>query len=189
MTTFQHITTPPTDPLVYDKPGVYVVYFRNLSGKFTFELNQSGIELYIFGLYTGSKKDAFEIETVQHHNHKGTYSDLLIKGVFDDASSFKYQGLIRIEREGQQSHAYQKNQNLILSPRVSVESNPFLEILANDVFCTHGSTTGKLNPEELFYLRSRGFEDKAARALLVDGFAAEVIDRIKEKVPDADVSL
>ncbi|MCX7996455.1 MAG: SufD family Fe-S cluster assembly protein [Patescibacteria group bacterium] len=189
MARFLHITEPPTRPLLFDEPGVHVVYFRNISGKYVFEMKTKGVELYIFGLFTGRNADKFEIETVQHHKAGGAYSDLFIKGVFDDNSVFRYQGLIRIEKAAQQSHAYQKNQNLVLSGGVSVDSNPFLEILANDVFCTHGSTTGKLNEEELFYLRSRGFSAKQARDMLVEGFATEVIDRLKEKVPDAQVTL
>lgn len=164
------------------------MFFHNVSGVFNFELDATGVEVYIFGLFTGKDEKHYRIETIQHHKKPGAYSDLFIKGVFDDASKFYYQGLIRIEKEGQQSHAYQKNQNLILSPDVYVESNPFLEILANDVFCTHGSTTGKLNKEDIFYVKSRGLNDTNARALLVEGFANEVIDRVKEKAPEATIS-
>lgn len=187
--TFMHIRETPTKPFIFDKAGTYVVFFHNISGKYDFELNATGVELYILGLFTASGKEEFKIETIQHHKAPGAYSDLFIKGVFDDASKFFYQGLIRIEKEGQQSHAYQKNQNLILGKDAFVESNPFLEILANDVFCTHGSTTGKLNAEEIFYVKSRGMTDKAARQLLVDGFSNEIIDRLQEKVPNADITL
>jgi Fe-S cluster assembly protein SufD len=184
---FIHVTTSPEGPFVFNEPGTYVVYFHNIAGKFVFEMATPGAEVFIYGLFTGAGENEYAIETVQHHKSPGAYSDLFIKGVFDDSSKFKYQGLIRIEKEGQQSHAYQKNQNLILSPKVYVESNPFLEILANDVFCTHGSTTGKLNPEDIFYAMSRGLNDRKARTLLVEGFANEVIDRLKEKAPDADI--
>ncbi len=182
---FIHVTETPDKPFVFDSPGDYVVYFHNISGKYDFEMNVSGITLYIFGLFTGTGAHEYKIETIQHHKAQGSYSDLFIKGVFDDASKFYYQGLIRIEKEGQQSHAYQKNQNLILSKDVFVESNPFLEILANDVFCTHGSTTGKLNKDEIAYLKTRGLNDKKARHLLVEGFANEVIDKVNEKVSGA----
>lgn len=182
-----HITETPEKPIVFDKKGVYAVYFHNVSGKYEFSIEESGVELYIYGLFTGADTAEYRIETIQHHKKPGSYSDLFIKGVFDDKSKFFYQGLIRIEKEGQQSHAYQKNQNLILSRDVFVESNPFLEILANDVFCTHGSTTGKLNKEDIFYAQSRGLTSADAKKLLVEGFANEVIDRLHEKVPDAAV--
>lgn len=165
------------------KPGEYVAFFQNLSGKLTFELAASGIELYIFGLYLGKGADQFQIETIQHHTAPGSLSDILIKGVFTDESKFIYQGLIRLEKEGQQSHAYQKNQNLILSEGVFVDSRPFLEILANDVFCTHGSTTGRLNRDQLSYARTRGLDEAQAKNLLVEGFVAELHDKIKGKYP------
>lgn len=183
-----HVTETPEKPFVFDKEGTYVVFFHNISGKFTFELNATGVKLYILGLYTGKDKSEYRVETIQHHNQPGAYSDLYIKGVFDDASKFFYQGLIRIEKEGQQSHAYQKNQNLILSPEVFVESNPFLEILANDVFCTHGSTTGKLNKEDVFYVKSRGLEEKNAQKVLINGFIQQVLDRTKEHDPSFEYS-
>lgn len=164
-----------------DKKGKYVAFFHNRSGKLTFELAASGIELYIYGLFTGKKADQFNIETIQHHTAPGSLSDLLIKGVFDDESKFIYQGLIRLEKSAQQSHAYQKNQNLILSSDVFVDSRPFLEILANDVFCTHGSTTGKLNKDQIFYAISRGLSAKSAQDMLVQGFVDEIYDKVKEK--------
>jgi Fe-S cluster assembly protein SufD len=177
------------ESLVFDKAGQYVVFFHNLSGKFTVELVAEGVEVDIFGLFTGKNADQYKIETIQHHKAPGATSNLFIKGVFDDESKFDYKGLIRIEKEGQQSHAYQKNQNLILSPNTFVESKPFLEILANDVFCTHGSTTGKLNKDQLYYIQTRGVDEKAARELLVKGFADEVIERVREKVPEFEYTI
>ncbi len=169
--------------LIFDEPGDYVVFFHNLSGTFSVDLAAKNINVDIYGLYTGKKDDVFTIETIQHHRAPQSTSNLLIKGVFDDQSKFHYQGLIRIEKTGQQSHAYQKNQNLILSPKTFVESKPYLEILANDVFCTHGSTTGKLNQEHMFYLESRGLDKDKAEDLLVEGFINEVYEKVKEKVP------
>lgn len=184
MAQFINLNEKSLQTLSFDTPGEYVVFFRNLSGKFTFDLNVKGINLYIFGLFTGKDADKYEIETVQHHNVPGSLSDLLIKGVFDDASKLIYQGLIRIEEGAQQSHAYQKNQNLVLSSDVFVDSRPFLEILANDVFCTHGSTTGKLNKEQLFYAQSRGLNKEQSKQLLVDGFINELYTKVQEKVPE-----
>jgi Fe-S cluster assembly protein SufD len=71
-----------------------------------------------------------------------------------------------------------------MSPDVFVDSRPFLEILANDVFCTHGSTTGKLNEEQLFYAKSRGLSKKEAERILIDGFINEVYNKVQEKVPE-----
>jgi len=178
---FIHLKEIDKKNITLDEPGDYVVFFHNISGKVTVELVAKGVNVDIFGLFTGKKKDQFQIETIQHHRAPQSTSNLLIKGVFDDESKFHYQGLIRIEKTGQQSHAYQKNQNLILSPKVFVESKPYLEILANDVFCTHGSTTGKLNQDQLFYAASRGLDREKAQKLLVDGFVNEIYEKIKDK--------
>lgn len=165
--------------LTFNKPGNYTVFFYNLSGEFDFRIKASGVNLDILGLFVGKKSDDFELKTNQYHIAPNSTSNLLIKGVFDDKSKFIYQGLIKIEKEGQKSHAYQKNKNLILSDKVYIDSRPFLEILANDVFCTHGSTTGKINEESLFYLKSRSLNQKTAEQLYISGFIQEITDKIK----------
>jgi len=172
------------DHMTFDKKGeTYVVFFHNISGKLTFEITAPEIELYIYGLFTGKDSEKFNIETIQQHKAPGSLSDLLIKGVFEDDSKFIYQGLIRLENKAQQSHAYQKNQNLILSKGVYVDSRPYLEILADDVFCTHGSTTGKLSADQILYAQSRGLSRKVASKMLVDGFTDEIYQKVIERVP------
>jgi len=175
--------------LIFNKSGNYTVFFYNLSGEFDFQIKASGVNLDILGLFVGKKSDQFELKTNQYHIAPNSISNLLIKGVFDDQSKFVYQGLIKIEKSGQKSHAYQKNKNLILSEKVYVDSRPFLEILANDVFCTHGSTTGKINEESLFYLKSRGLDQKTAEKLYVSGFIQEIIDKIKVIKPNFNIIL
>lgn len=169
--------------LYFNEPGDYTVFLHNLSGEFDFRINASGVNLDILGLFVGKKSNNFELKTNQYHDAPNSTSNLLIKGVFDADSRFIYQGLIKIEKTGQKSHAYQKNKNLILSSDVYVDSRPFLEILANDVFCTHGSTTGKINEESLFYLKSRGIDHKKAEQLYVSGFVQEVVDKIRDVNP------
>lgn len=161
--------------LVFDKPGNYLIYFENLSGKFEFIIKEKDVNLEIYGVYQGKNQERFQIETIQHHLTPQSTSNLLIKGVFDDRCQFFYRGLIRIEKEAQKSHAYQKNQNLLLSPDVFVDSKPELEILANDVFCTHGSTNGYINQEELYYLQTRGLTKKQAKKLIIDGFLKDCL--------------
>lgn len=169
--------------LVFNTPGEYIVFFHNLSGSFVFEITESRINLDIFGLYMGKTNDLFTVETIQRHTAPSSTSNLFIKGVFEDSSKFYYRGLIRLEKKAQKSHAYQKNQNLILSENVFVESKPDLEILANDVYCTHGSTTGKLNKDDVYYIQTRGLRQKQAEQLLVKGFLNEIVLKVQEKVP------
>ena len=165
--------------LVFTRGGRYTVFFYNLSGEFSFDMKVSGIHLDIFGLFIGKADRQFKVHTVQNHIAPGSTSNLFIKGVFYDASKFHYEGLIRIEKKAQKSHAYQKNQNLILSNDCFVDSRPFLEILANDVFCTHGSTTGRLNKEQLNYLHLRGLSPKDAKEVLIDGFIRDIFHRVE----------
>jgi len=177
---FKHITKEAEKCVIFDKPGRYIVFFHNLSGEILFDIRKKGVYLDIYGLYTGNKKDSFKVKTIQHHRTPNSQSSLLIKGVFDDESVFLYEGMIRIEKSAQGSHAYQKNQNLLLSPGVFVSSKPDLEILANDVYCTHGSTTGRLSKEELFYLQAKGLDKKESERMIVRGFIENMLLKISE---------
>lgn len=168
--------------LIFNKAGDYLVFFYNLSGKFLFEIRSPNVTLDIYGLYIGKQNDQFTLKTTQHHQAPSSFSNILVKGVFYDYSKFQYEGLIRIEKNAQKTHAYQKNQNLLLSPYGFVESKPYLEILANDVFCTHGSTTGRLNQHQLFYLVARGLDKNKAKLLLIHGFVNEVFDRMRKSI-------
>jgi Fe-S cluster assembly protein SufD len=162
------------------RPGRYIFFLNNYSGRLSINIESKNVEAYLFGLYIGRGSDQFRLNTVQHHLAGKSFSDLLIKGIFYDQSKFIYEGLIKIDKKAQQSHAYQKNQNLIMSEKCFVDSRPFLEILANDVFCTHASTTGQLSQEEMEYLFSRGLNYNQAEKLLVEGFANEVREKIKK---------
>ncbi len=179
MANFINLNKEKKENIKIKKPGKYIVYFKNLSGKFIFDLEAKGIDLDIFGLFVGTKKDQFHVETIQRHLAPDSTSNLLIKGVFYDESKFIYQGLIRLEKKAQKSHAYQKNQNIIMSDKCFVDSRPFLEILANDVFCTHGSTTGRLSEDQLYYLKTRSLDHQAAEQLIIDGFVREIPDKIR----------
>src|SRR3989338_7780894 len=178
MATFINLNKTKNHTVTLNKSGKYADFLHNLSGKFIFELKEKNIYLDIYGLFVGKKTDKFEVETIQHHVAPECTSNLLIKGVFYDESKFIYQGLIRLEKSAQKSHAYQKNQNLIMSDKCFVDSRPFLEILANDVFCTHVSTTGKLNQEQIYYLQTRNLEKKQAEDLLIKGFISEIPNKI-----------
>jgi Fe-S cluster assembly protein SufD len=177
---FQDITHDTRQKITIDQPGRQVLFFANRSGKIDLEIAVEGAEVYLIGLYIGRGEEQYQLETIQHHVAPRSTSDLFIKAVLDDSSKFIYDGLIRIEKSGQQSHAYQKNQNLILSEKAFVASEPNLEILANDVFCTHGSTTGRLNTEQLQYAQMRGLNRAQAKQLLVEGFVHDVRLRLDE---------
>lgn len=162
------------------EPGRHIYYLHNFSGYVTVDIATKGAEVYIFGLYDGRNANEFNLHTTQHHMVGESTSDLFIKGVFDDQSKFLYEGLIHIDKGAQKSNAYQKNQNLITSDGVYVDSRPFLEIEANDVRCTHGSTTGKLDAEQLFYAEARGIDIIQAKEMLIEGFKQDLLNKMSD---------
>lgn len=159
--------------------GKHMFFMHNYSGELTVDVHVADAEVFIFGIYVGKGSDSFKVRTVQRHSVGRNVSDLFIKGVFYDNAKFHYEGLIRIDKGAQQSNAYQKNQNLILSPSAYVDSRPFLEIQANDVRCTHGSTTGAIDAEQLMYLNMRGLSPDDAQKLIVEGFIDDVFQRME----------
>lgn len=177
---FIKITQSDKEKFSIKKPDTYIFYLNNYSGNVIINILCSKAKVYIFGLYNGTKEDKFKLHTTQHHHAGDSVSDLFIKGVFYDSSKFHYEGLIKIDKNAQKSNAYQKNQNVIMSDKVYVDSRPYLEIEANDVRCTHGSTTGRLNEEELFYLQTRGFDIIGAKKLLIQGFKEEIYQRMRD---------
>src|SRR5580700_3583092 len=120
----------------------------------------------------------FDQRTLQDHLQPNTTSDLLYKNALSDNARTVFSGLIKVERGAHRTDAYQKVRNLLLSDEAEANSMPGLEILADDVRCTHGATSGQVQPEELFYLKSRGIDDLKAKGLIVNGFLNEVVDRL-----------
>jgi Fe-S cluster assembly protein SufD len=108
-----------------------------------------------------------------------TTSDFAFKGALRDDASTVWRGMIRVERDAQKTNAYQENRNLLLSRSAHADSIPGLEILANDVRCTHGATLGQVDREQLFYLMARGLPRAEAERLIVRGFFQDVLDRIE----------
>jgi Fe-S cluster assembly protein SufD len=120
----------------------------------------------------------FDQRTLQDHLQPNTTSDLLYKNALSDNARTVFSGLIKVERGAHRTDAYQKVRNLLLSDESEANSMPGLEILADDVRCTHGATSGQVEPEELFYLLSRGIPERKAKGLIVNGFLNEVVDRL-----------
>ena len=116
--------------------------------------------------------------TRQDHMAPHTTSDLLYKAGLKGHSRVVWKGMIRVEKDAQRTDAYQKNDNLVLSESARADSIPGLEIEANDVRCTHGATAGRVDEDMIFYARSRGVSRETAIRLIVEGFFANVYDRI-----------
>src|SRR5690242_16434057 len=124
----------------------------------------------------------FDARTLQDHDSPHTNSDLLFKHALAGQSHNTLSGLIRVEPHAHFTDAYQKVRNLLLSDDAEANSMPGLEILADNVRCTHGATSGQINEEEMFYLRSRGIPPKIAQRLIVSGFLNEVVERLDQPV-------
>jgi Fe-S cluster assembly protein SufD len=122
----------------------------------------------------------FDARTLQDHVSPHTASDLLYKNALDDRARTIFGGLIRVEPHAHFTDAYQKVRNLLLSNEAEANSMPGLEILADNVRCTHGATSGQIDEDELFYLRTRGIPTDIAQWLLVTGFLDEVIQRLDQ---------
>ena len=119
-----------------------------------------------------------DFTTVVRHDAPATLSRQTVKNVLTARSRGVFQGKIEVARVAQKTDGYQMNQALLLSPDAEVDSKPQLEIYADDVKCSHGATVGELDPEQLFYLRSRGVTEAEARSMLVRAFLAEALDPI-----------
>ncbi len=124
--------------------------------------------------------------TLQHHEAASCRSDFLYKAALQDKSRTVWRGMIQVDKAAQKTDGYQRNDNLLLSDQARADSIPGLEILADDVRCTHGSTSGKVDEELIFYAQSRGFTRKEAVRMIVTGFFQQIFDRISiESVREA----
>jgi Fe-S cluster assembly protein SufD len=141
-------------------------------------LQGQGAEAELKAIYFASGDQFFDFHTLQDHQVGNTRSDLLFKGALQDVARTVYAGLIRIEKGAARSDAYQANRNLVLSDHAKATSIPMLEIDNNDVRCTHGATVGPVDPQHLFYLRSRGIPESTAKRMIVQGFFGDVLERI-----------
>jgi Fe-S cluster assembly protein SufD len=136
----------------------------------------------LLAVAVAKNEQEFDARTLQDHVSPRTASDLLYKNALDDRARTIFGGLIRVEPDAHFTDAYQKVRNLLLSDDAEANSMPGLEILADNVRCTHGATSGQIEEDQLFYLRSRGIPTKVAQRLLVTGFLDEVMQRLNHPV-------
>ena len=143
------------------------------------DLSGPGATSRVTGAYFADGEQHMDYDTFQEHIAPSTESDFAFKGALRESARSVWRGMIRVEENAQKTNAYQENRNLLLSDQAHADSIPGLEIMANDVRCTHGATLGKVNREELFYLMARGLSRAEAERLIVRGFFQDVLDRIE----------
>jgi Fe-S cluster assembly protein SufD len=187
MQKFVHITIPSgTSEWKYTvKSGVKLfLAFTSQSScdtRITVTLAGAGASATITGICIGKGTTKQVLHTMQIHQAPETTSDLLVKTVLSGHAAFLYDGGIRVAHAAQKTDAYQRNENLLLSDHAFAESKPSLEILANDVRCTHGATVGPVDKEQVWYLTSRGISKKQAVHMIAKGFIESALDRIIDK--------
>ena len=136
----------------------------------------------MYGVIFGDDKQHFDYHTMQHHKASESFSNLNFKVVLKDKAKSAYTGLIRIEKDTVNCEAYQENRNLLLNPGTKAESIPELEILTDQVRCTHGATMGPIDPEQIFYLKSRGIGETEAVKMIVIGFMESLLRQIPDDI-------
>ncbi|MBV9803474.1 MAG: SufD family Fe-S cluster assembly protein, partial [Solirubrobacterales bacterium] len=166
--------------------------FGSRSGHVLMEtrLAGEGSEARVTGAYATHGRQHIDFDTTQEHAAANTTSDLAFRGVLQGRSTAVWKGNIIVDPGAQKTDAFQESRNLLLSKRAHADAIPGLEIQANDVRCTHAAAVAQVDPEQLFYLRSRGLKLDVARRLVIEGFLAALVERfeggpVRERLSDA----
>jgi len=143
-------------------------------------LDGEGAEGKVTGAYATRGRQHLDFDTTQEHAAANCNSDLAFRGILGGRSSAVWRGMIKVDPGAQQTDAFQESRNLLLSKKAHADAIPGLEILADDVRCTHAAAIAQIDPEQLFYLRARGLDQEVASRLVVEGFLAELVERFEE---------
>jgi Fe-S cluster assembly protein SufD len=159
-----------------------VAGFGSANGRVRTEtlLAGEGSEAKVTGAYAPHGRQHIDYDTTQEHGAPNTTSDLAFRGVLAGRSSAVWRGMIKVDPGAQQTDAFQECRNLLLSKRAHADAIPGLEILANDVRCTHAAAIAQIDKEQLFYLRSRGLPEGLSQRLVIEGFLAELVERFEQ---------
>jgi Fe-S cluster assembly protein SufD len=158
------------------------VAFGSARGKVRMDtlLAGEGSHAKVTGAYAPHARQHLDFDTTQEHAAANTTSDLAFRGILSDRSTAVWRGMIKVDPGAQQTDAFQECRNLLLSKRAHADAIPGLEILANDVRCTHAAAIAQIDPDQLFYLRSRGLSEGVGKRLVIEGFMAELVQRFEE---------
>jgi Fe-S cluster assembly protein SufD len=173
-----------TTQVIQKKQSVFSTHTFTLSGSLvrnnlTLVLDDEHIESHLNGLYLTTGNQVVDNHTVVDHRKPNCNSNELYKGIIDGNSTATFNGKIFVRKDAQKTNAFQSNKNILLSETGTINTKPQLEIYADDVKCSHGTSTGKLDEEQIFYLLARGLSPASAKKLLMHAFASEVTATIK----------
>lgn len=179
---FGHLVS--TTQSIQKKQSVFTTHTFTLSGllvrnNLNMVLDDQFIESHLNGLYLTNGSQVVDNHTLVDHRKPNCNSNELYKGIIEDKSSATFNGKIYVRKDAQKTNAFQSNKNILLSDDGTINTKPQLEIYADDVKCSHGTSTGKLDEDKIFYLRARGLSEASAKKLLMHAFASEVVDTIK----------
>ena len=155
---------------------------------FEIKIGKPGVVLEIFGLYLCPHSEQVKFDITVRHMVGGAFSRQTFRGIVGGTARAEFDGLVYVAPDAQKTEAYQENRSILLSEGAVAETHPQLEIYADDVKCSHGATTGYLNPDELFYLRSRGIPEKEARKMQMISFVSPVISHLPEVMQEQILS-
>lgn len=166
------------------KGSLFNSYTYSLSGAFVrnnlnIVLDDVNCETHLYGLYLPRNAEHMDNHTLVDHRKPNCFSNELYKGIMSDTSTGVFNGKIYVRQDAQKTNAFQSNKNMLLGDGASVNTKPQLEIYADDVKCSHGTSTGRMDEEAMFYLRSRGIGEEQAKNLLMKAFAEEVVHAIQ----------
>ena len=147
-------------------------------------LEEDHTETHLYGLYLTAGNQLVDNHTLVDHQKPHCLSNELYKGVLPEQSTGVFNGKVYVHQDAQKTNAFQQNNNLVISPKATIDSKPQLEIFADDVKCSHGSTVGQFSEEALFYLRARGIGEETAKGLLINAFAFDVTEKIR--IPEVE---
>lgn len=156
----------------------FIFQSKFLRNHFQINLNGSGIESKLNGLFIGKADSLIDNHIQMWHNKPHCHSNQFFKGILEDTSRGVFNGKVLVQKDAQKTDAYQSNRNILTTKEASIFTKPELEIYADDVKCSHGATSGFLQENELFYLMSRGISKEESKSLLLKAFANEVIDKV-----------
>jgi Fe-S cluster assembly protein SufD len=142
-------------------------------------LEEDHTETHLYGLYLTAGQQLVDNHTLVDHQKPNCFSNELYKGVLLERSTGVFNGKVYVHQDAQKTNAFQQNNNLVISKHATIDSKPELEIFADDVKCSHGSTVGQFSQDALFYLRARGIGEEMAKALLIAAFAFDVTEKVK----------
>lgn len=156
--------------------------FGGANGKVFLEstLEGPGATAKVTGAYATRGRQHIDYDTLQEHAAPDTVSDLAFRGLVSGRSSAVWRGMIKVDPGAQRTDAFQEARNLLLGKKAHADAIPGLEILADDVRCTHAAAIAQIDPEQIFYLRSRGLPEQAAARLVVEGFLGAIVERYDE---------